>query len=269
MKIITFLNSKGGCGKTTACAHVAAGMAMRGYRVLVADADPQGHATLMLGSTKAPHFYDLFVRDAPFADMLLEVNPALYAADLADVTGSLYLLPGNKETRNVPDMLDDVFSMGRKLAQLESEFDIVIIDTSPTASVLNATIQLTTDAIIYPTHCEYLSLDGLAESLGDRRRLQDDRTQRGLGGIHVLGILPTMYQAKTHTHKHNLGALRERFGAAIWKPLPRRVLWSEAAGDGRLMFAFSPNSAAALEAWNMVNEMQERFEAWALQTAGV
>lgn len=44
-KIITVCNQKGGSGKTTVTMQLAASFARRGFRVLVADADPQGTAT--------------------------------------------------------------------------------------------------------------------------------------------------------------------------------------------------------------------------------
>ena len=44
MKIITLLNEKGGVGKTTLATHIACGLAIQGYRVMLVDADPQGHA---------------------------------------------------------------------------------------------------------------------------------------------------------------------------------------------------------------------------------
>lgn len=42
MKIISFLNSKGGVGKTTLCVNIADFLFCEGYKVLVVDADPQG-----------------------------------------------------------------------------------------------------------------------------------------------------------------------------------------------------------------------------------
>lgn len=66
-RIITVCNQKGGSGKTTTCMTLAAGMAVRGYQVLVVDADPQGTATRWGAS--APD-------DAPFPATVINLAAA-------------------------------------------------------------------------------------------------------------------------------------------------------------------------------------------------
>ena len=49
MRVLSLVNQKGGCGKTTAAIHLGAALAAKGRRVLLVDLDPQAHATLGLG----------------------------------------------------------------------------------------------------------------------------------------------------------------------------------------------------------------------------
>ena len=46
---IAITNEKGGCGKTTSAVNISAILAERGYRVLLADVDPQSYATMYYG----------------------------------------------------------------------------------------------------------------------------------------------------------------------------------------------------------------------------
>ena len=63
MKTITLLNEKGGVGKTTLATHLAAGLALKGSRVIMIDTDPQANATSAFALPKQPEFHDLMVRN--------------------------------------------------------------------------------------------------------------------------------------------------------------------------------------------------------------
>src|ERR1700676_2892777 len=95
LQVIAVTNFKGGSGKTTTAAHLAQYLALRGYRVLAVDLDPQASLTALHGYQ--PEFD-------------VEANSTLYAAirydedrrPLAEVIRPTYfagldLVPGNLE----------------------------------------------------------------------------------------------------------------------------------------------------------------------------
>jgi chromosome partitioning protein len=154
MKTVSLINEKGGVGKTTLAIHIAAGLAIRGSRVVLADADAQGHATVSMGLKKSPGLYDLLVRGTAFREVLVPVNPERFGVPGSPCKGQLYVVPSNVETRSIPIQISDAFAVVDRFRELENLVDVVVFDTSPTPSLLHGSIYLATDAIIYPTKCD-------------------------------------------------------------------------------------------------------------------
>ncbi len=257
MQVITLLNEKGGVGKTTLATHIAAGLAIKGKRVILVDADPQGHASVAIGAERAPGLYDLLVRELSFTEVLRPIPAENYAVPGQQVKGQLYLVPSNAETRAIPLMTSDGLIVLKRFGEIENAIDAVIIDTSPTPSLLHASIYMATHSIVYPTECEYLSLDGLMQSLQHKDMLQPTRNQWGLNSIQVMGIVPMKYRSKTVLHQHNLSKLREQFSDKVWPPLALRTVWGEASLVRRPIFNIAPESKASSEIWQIINRVQE------------
>src|SRR5690606_712602 len=108
MKVITLSNEKGGVGKTTMATHVAAGLAVRGKRVLLIDADAQANATTGFGLDEEPGFYDLLVRHAKWNEVLRVLTPEAYEPPDVKSKGLLAVLPGNGETQLIAQKIDNV-----------------------------------------------------------------------------------------------------------------------------------------------------------------
>lgn len=257
MKVLTLLNEKGGVGKTTLATHIATGLAVRGMRIILVDADPQGHATVALGLQREPGLYNLLVREESFRDILRPVPASVYQLPNQKSKGQLYVVAGNHETRAIPLMTSDGLIVLKRFAELKSYVDVVIFDTSPTPSLLHASIYMATSAIIYPTECEFLSLDGLKMSLMHKDSIQPTRDQWGLDAIDVMGIVPMKYRASTVLHAHNLETLQRHYGDKVWQPLTLGTIWGEASQSRRPVFHLAPESKAAHEMWHVVDKVQE------------
>lgn len=261
MKIITLLNEKGGVGKTTLATHLAAGLAIRGNRVVLMDADAQGHATIAFGLPKEGGFYDLIVRNASYKDVLRLIPPERYCVpdEASTVRGQLYVVPSNVETRSIALNISDGFVVLKRLNELRAAVDYVVFDTSPTPSLLHGSIYMATDGILYPTKLESWSFDGLRESIAHKDQFAPIRQQYNLPEIVITGIIPTMMRAKTVEHAENFRILRESFGDLVWEPLPIRTTWAEAASARRTVFAYAPGTPTEREAWRLIDQFVERI----------
>ena len=266
MKVLTFLNEKGGVGKTTLATTIGAGLAIMGHRVLLIDADPQGHMTISLGEKKHHSLYDLLVRDAEFNDpgivhTIPTKNYAFPNAKLPE-TGRLFMIPGNRETRLISQALEgEPFIIQKRMAELAEEdiVDFVIFDTSPTPSTFHALIYLATDHIIYPTEVTYLSFDGLVQSIKHTTDYSKKKTHEGLGEIKLTGIIPTKFRGNTHEHQQKFKSLRQGFGDLVWSPLPMSVVWEEAMSRQLSIFSYAYDHPVAADAWKIVRTAKEKI----------
>lgn len=257
MLVITLINEKGGVGKTTLAIHIAAGLAARGSRVVIIDGDPQGHATIRNGVKKAPALYDLLVRDGEWKNAVRAVAPERFVIP-GKSPGKLWVVPSNVETRNIASSISDADALALRLDELKDMVDIVIIDTSPTPSLLHGAFYTATDKIIYPTKLSFTSFDGLVESIHRRMAADEARQKRwGLPPIQVAGIVPVEYRASTVEQQRNLEELKKQFGDLVWRPIPQRTIWTESESAALPVYALDPHSEAALDVWELVDRIQE------------
>lgn len=259
MKTIVILNEKGGVGKTTLAVHIACGLACRGTRVMLIDGDPQGHATVRTGLKKAPGLYDLLVRDAEWLAVAKAVAPERYGIPGERLPeAALWVTPSNVETRNIASSISDADGLALRLDELRDLVDVVVIDTSPTPSLLHGAFYTAADAILYPTKLTFTSFDGLVESI--KRRMAADETRRakwGMAALEVLGIVPMEYRSMTVEQQTNLDSLRKQFGKLVWEPIPQRTIWTESESMALPVYNLEPNSAAAGDVWEIIDRVEE------------
>ncbi len=257
MKVLTIGNEKGGVGKTTTAVTIAAGFAFKGYRVLLIDADGQGNATRAAGLTKEPMLYDWLVRNKSTQEVLRPVPPEWYGIENSNHQGQFWILPGNVETMHISQAISDASRLRKRLSQLASIFDLVIIDTGPTPSLLHGAVYAATDYMVYPTLCEKWSFEGLAETVQHTQQANEALINAGGDSIQLLGIIPTRYKSNTVLHTSNLDQLRERYGALVWEPIPDRVVWGESAVFNEPIFVYAAGTAAADDAWAMIDRVEQ------------
>lgn len=254
MRVITLLNEKGGVGKTTGAIHIAAGRAIRGERVLLIDSDAQGHGATRLGLKEYDGLFRLLIQEASWNDVLRETNPAAWAGSYpVEGRGQLILLPGNVTSRLITQATDDITLLRERLEEVRDYFDLVVIDTSPTPSLLHTMIYAATDAMVYPTQCQYLALEGLGKSLVHITKMNTQRAAMGLSPADVSGVLPTMYDGRTDAHKHGMKKLVDHFGGKVLPALRHLTVWREVEYAQKTIFAGAPGSAAEEDMWGVID----------------
>jgi len=238
-RTVAVANQKGGVGKTTTTASVAAWLAESGANVLVIDLDPQGNLTSSLGVDRSAvqgSSYELLVGAASIADVTLpEVRPGLdlIAArpDLAGAEVELATLD-RKESQ-----------LRRSMASQAVFYDIILIDCPPSLGLLTINALSAAEHVIIPIQCEYLALEGLMQMMESialiRRRVNP--------GLSVLGVVMTMFDARTRLAADVVENVRTHFsGHAFDAIIPRSVRLAEAPSYGQTIVDYAPDSSGAL-----------------------
>jgi chromosome partitioning protein len=238
MRRIAFINEKGGTCKTTLCVNVAARLAARGRRVLVADLDTQGHAGKSLGVDPrglAPTVHDWLLGTAPFATV---VRPTPIAG--------LELLPANRDLAAFPVAVaaapEREAVLRRRLDELpEDAYDAVLVDSPPSRSLVTDNILVAVREIVIPVALTYLALDGCAEILESLERLRAER-----GSAPRLTLAVATLHRRTQLADEILAKLRERLGPALCETvLGWSVKVDEAQSHGQTVFEWAPRSSGA------------------------
>ncbi|HET8540120.1 MAG TPA: ParA family protein [Anaeromyxobacter sp.] len=251
MRRIAFINEKGGTCKTTLCVNVAARLAARGRRILVADLDTQGHAGKALGvdvRRLSPTIHDWLLGAAGFEEA---VRPTPVAG--------IDLLPANKDLAGLPVAIaaapDRAARLRARLDALgEGGYDAVLLDAPPSRSLVTDNVLVAARELVVPVALTYLALDGCAEILESLDALRAERGE----APEIALVVPALHRA-TRLADEILEKLRERFPDVLARhALPWSVKVDEAQSHGRTVFEWAPRSAAARALAGIADELEER-----------
>lgn len=258
MQILTLLNEKGGVGKTTQSVHIASGLAIKGQRVLLIDSDPQAHSTHQLRMKEFDGLLRLLAQDAEWKDVVFAPEQIWHGGD---AKGTLFVMPSHNNIRALPMMLSNAWELRDRLTELSemNVVDVVVIDTAPTPSLLHSMIYMATHWFLFPSECASMSIDGLAKSTKHWKQANEERKNRGIPGSNIMGIIPTMFRHNTTSHSENLLSIQKHFGKLTWEPVTLRTIWEQASDVRRTLFSYAPDDVATVEAWNIVNQVQEKL----------
>lgn len=248
MIVIVVNSQKGGVGKSTISAHLAAIMATLGLRVLAIDTDAQAHLTISFDIPKQPGFYNALVRDEPFDSLLRVPVSEIYTPPGVDPKGELYVLPGNHESSYIQSGIEQIELLGDVLEDYAEAFDVAIIDTPPSPGLLMSLIYDAADYLIVPAKLERLSLDGLGHTIKQAQRRN----------VQLLGIVPYMYKAHTNLHRHHydqLAAAAQEHGWHLFSPIADRIVWAEASTLRYMVFSLEDSGKARVEIMVLAREV--------------
>ena len=169
LQVWQLMNFKGGSSKSTSTIHLAHYLALHGYRVLAVDLDPQGSLTSMCGINPEIEFDGMTVYDAiryddpvPFSDVIMPTYfPGLSLAPSR-------LLLSEFETESAVNSNPDqpfFLRIRNALAQVEDQYDIVLMDSPPQLGFLTISGMAAATSLIVPLTPSMLDVSSTAQFL--------------------------------------------------------------------------------------------------------
>jgi chromosome partitioning protein len=246
-RIFALANQKGGVGKTTTSASLAAAFAEHGKRVLLVDLDPQAGLTTSLGFApeQLEHtIYEGFTGTSELKNLIISSkvpNVAFIPANL-DLAGAEADLIGEVAwERTLKDALEPVLD----------NYDLIILDCPPSLGVLTTNALVAADTIIVPLQCEFLALRAL-------KQLQSivNKVRRRANPELKVRILRTLYDARTLHGREVFEEIARVAGDELLNSyIKRTVRFADAAAAGQPIMLYASDSEAAQAYRELASEL--------------
>jgi chromosome partitioning protein len=209
VRIISIINQKGGCGKTTTAINLAGILARRNVRTLLVDLDPQSHCAAGLAIPEQR--IDVQIGDAMLArpDQAVDWTRLLWRVsrhlDLAPSTVRLAALEsarGGLAAVENPEM-----RLAGVLSRLADQYDFCLIDCPPNIGMLTYNALAASTEIIVPVETAFFALQGAAKQITAIKSMA-----KRLGVSPIYRVLPTMHDPGSTLARDVLEELARRFG---------------------------------------------------------
>lgn len=232
-RYLAIFNHKGGTGKTTTAVSVAAGLASRGKRVLLVDTDAQGNVSVSLGATAERSLYHVLVMGLRVADATRTVRPNLDLLPSNETLAAAELYLAGRQNRD--RVLCD------RLASASTGYDYVVLDCSPSLSLMNQNALVFADSVLVPVACDYLSLVGVRQVIKTVKNVNSLLHHP----VQIWGVLPTFYDARAKICREAVSTLKSHFGDRCLPPVRAAIKVKEAPAQGQTIFEYAAGTTAA------------------------
>lgn len=259
-RLVALVNQKGGCAKTTTAVNLAACLAVSGRKTLLIDMDPQANATVSLGVDPAGlrrTVYHVLVdsdRDDGDGLGLLDIIVPTTVPNLMIAPSSIDLAAAELE---LAPRIGRERALRKRMGPVLDQYTYIIIDTPPSLGLLTLNSLVAVESIIIPIQTHYYALLGMRQLL---RTLKMVREEVG-HGVEILGVLPTMYDARTNISKEIVQGIKDFFGDKVFQTtIHFNIKLVESSMVGVPVFVHNPQSRGAHEYMELAREVMRLEE---------
>ncbi|MDH5377301.1 MAG: ParA family protein [Gammaproteobacteria bacterium] len=248
MRRISVVNQKGGVGKTTSALNIAHAFALSGKRVMLIDADPQGHLSASFGLKELglKGTDEVLMKEGSLEALKLEIRDNLFLLAAGDKLGELEFLSQGGASRG--------YRLQRAIDAVEGEYDYVIIDCPPSAGMIGMNCILAAEELLIPVSSDFLSLHGLSRLMGII-----DYIENALSIETKKWITITRFQERRLLAREVRKKLIENYPDTVLKtPIRETVVIAESPGHGQSIFDYRPRSKGAEDYRSLAHDIECR-----------
>ena len=255
-KIISVINQKGGVGKTTTVINLAAGLTMKGKKILVIDLDPQGNATTGLGLSNTENseltIYSVLNGNKKISEVIQSTkfeNLNLITSNV-DLSGLEIETAGdNRRAFKLKDELASILNDSR------ASYDYILIDCPPSLSLLTIMALVASNELVVPLQTEFFALEGLTQLMKTIERIKSNLNP----SLNIRGILLTMYDKRNKLSGEVEQEARNYFKEKVYSiVVPRNVRLSEAPSHGVPVLVYDKSCPGSKAYFNFTDEFLDQ-----------
>jgi chromosome partitioning protein len=249
--ILAIANQKGGVGKTTTAINLGAALALRGFRTLLIDLDPQANSTMsyvdIRGVTRS--LYDVL------ADESCSVGDIAQPTSVKNLSVAPSRIGLAKLEAKLVGEVDAHYRLKDRLEPARKDFDIILIDCPPALGLLTVNALVAATHLLIPIQSSYFALEGTDDLLETVEKVRG----RANTSLEIIGVLITMHDRRTALARDIRSQIQQVFGAKVFNTvITKSVRLEESPAYKESIFTFAPESSGASEYYTLSEEVIER-----------
>lgn len=257
-KVIALANQKGGVGKTTTTFNFGAGLADKGYKVLMIDLDHQANLTLYCG---IQDFDDLSNTIATAMRAVMTdsdcIDPLIYNYKEFSSGGRVDFIPSNVELAKVNLELVQVmareFVLKRIVSSFKKLYDYILIDCAPSLSVDLINALTAADEVLIVTNPAKFSTSGTEQLVKSINKVKDNLNN----DLKIAGVLFNKVDRRTILTRDIIKIMRSSWGEGIKifeTEIPASIRVDESQIMNEPMIEYEPDNKVSIGFSSFVDE---------------
>jgi chromosome partitioning protein len=245
--VLSVSSLKGGVGKTTVTLGMASAAFARGVRTLVVDLDPQSDVSTGMDIQVAGHLNVADVLASP-KEKIVRSAIAPSGWTRSNPNSTIDVMIGSPSAINFDGphpSIRDIWKLEEALANVEADYELVLIDCAPSLNALTRTAWAASDRVAVVTEPGLFSV-----AAADRALRAIEEIRRGLSPrLQPLGIIVNRARVQSLEHQFRIKELRDMFGPLVLSPqLPERTSLQQAQGAAKPLHMWPGESAEEMSA---------------------